>query len=758
MLLVEHSYKQRVHIDIEGIVQGVGFRPFVYKLASTLKLHGYVRNNSKGVVIEVQGKQEVLKDFVKQLTISYPPLSRIDTLEKKEISLQEEKGFEILFSTATQATAMLPPDIALCDACAQEFDDKSNRRYQYPFMNCTDCGPRFSIIKALPYDRKNSSMEPFLMCQECQLEYENPNNRRYHAQPISCYKCGPQLYFESFQTSNNEGKLSAMEATCKAIESGEIVAIKGIGGFHLVCDASNDESVKKLRKRKNRERKPFAVMFTDLKSIEDVAILTDEEKELLQSAQKPIVLVKKRENNLLSKVVAPNIDIIGVFLGYTPLHKILLEKLSVPLVATSANISDAPIMTSEMQIGEHLSHVADAMLFYDREILNACDDSIVMVQGEERLLIRGARGYMPRSFPLKEQSKKKILALGANQKNSIALAFAKSVVISPHIGDLNSLDAVEYFKRMLGVFEALYDFVPDVIVCDKHPAYETRLWAKEYVQKHSNVQLLEVQHHYAHTMACMHEKNLHEEVLAFCFDGTGYGDDGTLWGGEVLLATPQTYQRIYHLQEFALLGGEKAIKEPSRVALSLLFATYTLDEIKSMKTQLVKSFSKQELQSFYTMYIKNINTPKSTSIGRLFDGVYALSNHLEKLDFEGESGMILEKEAQKSQTEQSYTFTFEGDSITFDGVVKGILQESKTEEIAEKFMNTVVEMIIRVAREYKNHPLVFSGGVFQNRVLLEKVIQACKKEKREYYIQNETPINDGGIAFGQLYYALNYKG
>jgi len=757
-LLVEHSCKLRVHIDIEGIVQGVGFRPFVYKLASSLELHGYVRNNSHGVVMEVQGEQKAIKSFVQQLSISHPPLSRIDTLQQKEIALQEEKGFEILLSTTSQATAMLSPDIALCDACAKEFEDSSNRRYHYPFMNCTDCGPRFSIIKSLPYDRKNSSMKPFLMCKECQLEYEDPNNRRYHAQPISCYKCGPQLYFENFQTSFKEEELSAIEATCQTIEMGGIVAMKGMGGFHLVCDARSDMSVEKLRKRKRRERKPFAVMFADEKSIEEVAILHDKERELLQSVQKPIVLVQKRDTALLSAAVAPNIDVLGVFLGYTPLHKLLLEKLSTPLVVTSANLSDAPIMTSETQIRKHLSDVADAMLFYDREILNACDDSVVMALGKESVLVRGARGYMPRSFPLKEQSEKKILALGANQKNTLALAFAKSAILSPHIGDLNSLDAVEYFKRMLGVFEELYNFVPDVIVCDKHPTYETTIWAKEYVQKHPQVQLLEVQHHYAHAMACMHEKNLSEEVLAFCFDGTGYGDDGTLWGGEVLLATPQKYKRIYHLQELALLGGEKAIKEPSRVALALLFATYTFEEIQAMQTPLIKSFSKQELQSFYTMFTKNLNTPKSSSLGRLFDGVYALSGHLDRLDFEGESGMILEKEAQHSQTDKSYSFAFEGESITFDGIVKGIMQEKRSEDIAEKFMNTVVEMIIKVAREYKKHPLVLSGGVFQNRVLLEKVIQACKKEKRAYYIQSETPINDGGIAFGQLYYALNYKG
>ena len=390
----------------------------------------------------------------------------------------------------------------------------------------------------------------------------------------------------------------------------------------------------------------------------------------------------------------------------------------------------------------------------DREIINACDDSVVMSVEDTSIMLRLSRGYAPKSFYTPKTTTKKILALGANQKSTITLAFENNIIVSPHIGDLNSLDAFEYFVRTLDTFKRFYDFEPDVIVCDKHPGYETTKWAKEYVAKNKNVELIEVQHHYAHALSCMAEYNLDEEVLAFCFDGTGYGDDGALWGGEVLRATTRSYERAYHIKEFSLLGGEKAIREPRRVALSLLIEYFTKKEILEMDNALVNSFTQEEVNTFYLMYDKGINSPKSSSVGRLFDGVYALSGHLQSLGYEGESGLVMETSAQKKTTSESYLFSIENDSINIKKMLVEILKEKNKNIIASKFINTIAKIIVNISMKYPDLAVVLSGGVFQNKVLLQKVIRAFKKNGIRYYIQSKIPINDGGISLGQAYYAL----
>jgi hydrogenase maturation protein HypF len=601
-------------------------------------------------------------------------------------------------------------------------------------------------------------MGAFVMCDACKKEYEDPKSRRYHAQPTSCYDCGPKLEFIDM-TNGEKNFHDPIDATIKKIQEGVSVAVKGLGGFHIVCDATNEAAVMKLRRDKHRPTKPFAVMFQSLREIKKVAKLSKKEEELLLSQERPIVLVTKKPNSLLAKSIAPNIDKIGVFLAYTPLHELLLEALKAPIVATSANISDEPIITKESDIIKKLPLVVDAILTHNRAIVNACDDSVVMSVNEEPVYLRLARGLAPKSFYLANPSKKRILALGANQKNTLAFAFDKQLVLSAHIGDLNSIEAFGYFTKTLETFKRIYDFEPDVIVCDKHPRYETTLWAKEYVASHADVELIELQHHYAHALATMAEYNCQRDVLAFCFDGTGYGDDKTLWGGEVLIASPQEYKRVFSLQNIYLLGGEKAVREPRRVGLALLFENYSFDTILKMQHPLVESFTAQELKTLYRMFEKKINTPKSSSIGRLFDAVYALSGFVDELGYEGESGLIMETLAKKSRVKSSFRYEIDGDKICYKPMIEEILKESSAENIAAKFINTLSKIIIEIAQRYPDLPVVLSGGVFQNRLLLAKVSKALERLGREYLVQHQSTLNDGSISLGQAYYAVKkYEG
>ena len=754
-LSAESTFSNRLKIEVSGIVQGVGFRPFVYQLAQKYSLHGWVLNNGEGVIIEVQGDKASSAEFLKNLKLSPPPLSRIDTLISLEIETKEDDTFRIIESTSTDVSTMVSADISMCDDCRKEMRDPHNRRYKYPFINCTNCGPRYTIINTLPYDRKYTSMHDFEMCSKCKAEYEDPSNRRFHAQPISCYNCGPKLHISELMQENKAQEKKLIAEFAKCILDGESVALKGVGGFHIVCDATNEVAVKKLRVNKHRPTKPLAVMFKNITAIKKVCSLTKKDEELILSKERPIVLVCKKKGANIASSIAPNIDKIGVFLAYTPLHELLLSKLNRPIVATSANISGEPIIREEKELFKKLPLVVQTALTNDREIVNACDDSVVMSVEGESLILRLSRGFAPKSFYTTKTNGKIILALGANQKSTMTLAFDNHMILSPHIGDLNSLEAFEYFLRTLETFKRFYNFEPDVIVCDKHPKYETTTWAKKYVAQNENVELLEVQHHYAHALSCMSEYNLEKEALAFCFDGTGYGDDGTLWGGEVLRVTPQSYKRVYHLQTFSLLGGEKAVQEPRRVALALLFECYSFKEIMQMKDIVVNSFNENELQTYYLMFQKNINSPKSSSIGRLFDGVYALSGYLENLGYEGESGLIIERDSLRFKSNASYSVSLENGVVEFKDMIEEIINEKNKKLIASKFLNTLTKMMVEISKKHPRLPVILSGGVFQNKVLLQKTIRAFKANGIKYYIQNQTPVNDGGISLGQAYYALN---
>lgn len=741
---------QRLQLEVTGIVQGVGFRPFVYQLALKHSLDGYVLNNGSGVVIELQGYKASLKECIQELKEKKPSLARIDTIETKELVLGAADGFFILKSNQTDAITMVSPDMSLCQDCKNEMNDPTNRRYKYPFINCTNCGPRYTIVNSLPYDRKNTSMQNFEMCEACREEYEDPLNRRFHAQPISCYECGPTLRFTKENVEQNH-----IEKFVSLLHNGRTLALKGLGGFHLVCDATNENAIRELRENKNRPTKPLAVMFKSIDEIREIAHLSVKDEELICSKERPIVVVRKKENNYLAPSIAPNIDRIGVFLAYTPLHELVLEQFSKPMIATSANMSDAPIITNEKELFEKLPLVIEDALSNDREILNACDDSVICSVGDEHIFFRQARGFSPQSFYTDKVNTKKILALGAHQKSTITLAFDEHIIISPHIGDLNTLESFEYFLKTIETFQRFYNFKPGLLVCDMHPEYETHKWAKEYIRLHPEVELVEVQHHFAHALSCMAEYNLDEEMLAFCFDGTGYGDDGTLWGGEVLRVTPNGYTRVYHMQEFSLLGGEKAVKEPKRVALALLFELFTKEQVLEMDNELIHSFSDEEIHNYFLMYSKALNTPRSSSIGRLFDAVYALSGNLENIAYEGESGLVVERYAQEYPSQEKYLYSVNDGVIEYKEILLGMLQEKDKILIASKFINTLSHIILELSLKHLELPVLLSGGVFQNKTLLEKTIKLFKEHKIRYYLQNKTAINDGGISFGQAYYALH---
>jgi len=743
-------------LAISGVVQGVGFRPFVYQLADRYKLKGYILNNTAGVTIEIEGAQEVVDAFMNALQNELPPLARIDTLLSKDSTYVGHTCFEILQSeTENVKSVLVSPDIAICDKCLDEMQDPGNRRYAYPFINCTDCGPRYSIIETLPYDRPNTSMHSFAMCEACRDEYTDPLDRRFHAQPISCPNCGPTLrLLDTSAKVLGEGE-NAIIQTVEAIKKGNIVAVKGLGGFHLICDATNTHAVAELRARKQRPAKPFAVIFSNIKTLKESADISPEEAEEITSKEKPIVIVPKRPQSTLSDLVAPGIDRLGVFLPYTPLHHLLLETLAVPLVATSANRSDEPIIRNSSELLDKLGSVVDLVLDHDRDILNANDDSVLQMAGDEKITLRMARGYAPKSIKLPFKSTKKILAVGANQKNTITLVFDDTLIMSPYIGDLNSLEAFEYFERTLQSFKRFYDFEPEVIVYDKHPEYMTTKWAKELKTDHPLLESIEVQHHYAHLLAGMAEFQLDGEVLGFAFDGTGYGDDGTIWGGEVMIADSQHYDRIYSFAPFRLLGGEKAIKEPRRSALSLLFETYTLDEIHLLKLPLLKQFSEVEINILYHAWKQGVNAPLNSSMGRLFDAVASFADIVHVSSFEGESGLVMEQYVDERIT-KSFPFDIDNGIINLQPMVQAMIKMEDTKEIVSTFFNTVTEIIFQIAAMHPALPLLFSGGVFQNKVLVEKISRRCREENRTYYFQNETAINDGGIALGQAWYALHH--
>lgn len=741
-----------VSIQIKGIVQGVGFRPYVFNLAHKYDIKGWVNNDEKGVNILLYAKEENIQNFINELKINPPKLAKIDSIEIEKITnIKEYKSFEIIESTSSNnKSTIVSPDMSICDDCINEINDNSNFRFNYALTNCINCGPRYSIIKTVPYDRCNTSMADFILCDKCEEEYKNPSNRRYHAQPVACEKCGPSLKLYNQNSINIYNNIEAIKETANLIDKGYIFAIKGLGGFHLVCDATNDETIKRLRNLKCRPNKPYAILFKDIKSIKYYTLLTSKEEEVLNSKEKPIVLVDVSKNSLLSPYINPNVEKLGCFISYTPLQNLLFRYLKNPIIATSANLKDEPIIRTKEEIFEKLGNIVDFVLDYNREIVNACDDSVIQIVEDNIIKLRNARGYAPTSIKVKKAINKKVLSLGANQKSTITLAFENNLISSPHIGDLSTIDSVEYFERTIETFKNFYDFKPEILVCDKHPNYESTKYALKMKEKEPNIEIVQVQHHYAHILSVMAENGLENDVLGFAFDGTGYGDDGNIWGGEVFIANRKEYKRIKHIKYFRLLGGEKAIKEPKRVALSLLFDNFSLDEILLLDNPVVKAFEQNEIKMLYTMWEKGLNAPLTSSIGRLFDAISSFANILHVQTYEGETGLQIEQNYDKCITD-TYTYTIKNEEIDLSCMIKEIVKDSDKKLICSKFINTIVEIILDISNMYKDYPVVVSGGVFQNKTILSLLIKRFKQVDKVLYFNKEVPSNDGGISFGQAY-------
>ncbi len=739
----------RRRLLVRGTVQGVGFRPFVYRLAQANRLTGSVANTPAGVVIDISGERARLERFLQQLTAEAPPLAQIDAVTVEDLPFTDQhRNFRILASHDKSLTeTLVPVDVTLCGDCEQELMDPENRRFQYPLNNCTNCGPRYTIIRALPYDRATTAMAPFPLCPDCRREYENPQDRRFHAEATACPVCGPHL---NLITAAGEPITMAepLMLAAEMIRQGQIIAVKGIGGFHIVCDAGNAAAVAQLRRRKERPDKPFAVLVRDVTMAEEFGCFDDHSRALLTSLQRPVVLVPNR-NRLPGDVTGP-LDRIGLFLPYSPLHLLLLQRLDRPLVATSANIADEPVITAGNILRDRLGTVVDAVLDVNREIINGCDDSVVTNAAGQTLMLRRARGYAPAAIKLPGTLTRRVLAVGAGLKNTIALGIHEQAILSPHIGDLEGVGAEDYFQRTIATFKRLYDFEPELILCDKHPGYFSSRWAAR-----QQVPVQTVQHHHAHALSGMVAcgLGLDAEILAFCWDGTGYGDDGSLWGGEVLHCSYRDYERRYQLRPLRLLGAEQAIREPRRVALSLLFDLYG-EEALALDNPCLRSFSPEEARVLLQMHHRRLNAPVSSSIGRLFDAAASLLGICHQLTFEGQSGMLMEKYYDRT-CDLCYGFVLGNDGvIDVQPALEALLRESDPVRGVTGFINMLVDMVMRIMEREGRHEALLTGGVFQNTRLVQALLTQGEKRNFRLHIPQKVPVNDGGIALGQIAAAL----
>ncbi len=761
---------QRLCLKIRGVVQGVGFRPFLCGHASRLGLIGFVRNTSDGVIVEVQGPPERLREYRQVIADESPPLSVIKEIEVHKIALGAETNFRIDEShSQAGSTTYVPPDTSTCEDCLLELFDPDDRRFRYPFINCTNCGPRFTITKTLPYDRSNTTMAVFEMCIACRREYEDPSDRRFHAEPNACAACGPMLTFRAPDEPEVLGE-NALLAAQLTVASGGVIAMKGIGGFHLVCDATNDSTIAKLRTRKGRIDKPFALMCRDISTAEKLVEIGDAERLLLTGSQRPIVLLKKKSNAELSGLVAPGNQFLGVMLPYSPLHYLLLNPAQPELkhldvlVMTSGNLSDEPIATRNSEAFERLGSLADAFLIHDRDIFVPADDSVMRISDEQELPIRRSRGYAPMPIDL-PFSIGRVLAVGGEIKNTFCLTKDDCAVMSQHIGDMENLETLQAFERSIDQISKLFQVEPAIIACDKHPLYLSSRWAKETAQKHfPNLKdLIEVQHHHAHIAAVMAENGLSgdDKVIGFAFDGTGYGDDGAIWGGEVLLADYAGFERAAHLQYFPLPGGDASIKKPYRAALCYLKHA-GIDWNESLAC--VAACTENERNLLETQLEKNLNVVPTSSMGRLFDVVAAIAGVRQTITYEAQGAIELEAALTASEV-GSYTLRIAKNSDASPGpvqigisdliveVVRDVLGKVSIAEISGKFHNAVADLIVNLSINLRErtrlNTVALSGGCFQNIALLERSLAGLRGNGFEVLTHRLVPPNDGGLALGQ---------
>ncbi|CUS35151.1 carbamoyltransferase HypF [Candidatus Nitrospira nitrificans] len=780
---MKHLLAQRLRVEVEGTVQGVGFRPFVYRLAHELELTGWVLNTRNGALIEVEGESRAVETFLQRLQADAPVTALIETMSVRVIPALGDKGFSIGRSAeAGQRVLVIPPDLAACEDCRRELHDPRDRRFRYPFLTCTQCGPRYSLLTAIPYERSNTTMAGFELCSACRADYETEADRRFHAEPIACPLCGPRLCLWDEQGHEIAGPQEALRQAHSMLDQGLIVAVKGLGGFQLWVDAQSEKAVRRLRERKRRPEKPFAVLFPSVDAIRGYCLLTSEEEALLRSPQAPIVLVRKRRDAVLAESVAPGNPYLGVMLPATPLHHLLMASPQRPMVATSGNRSEEPIVTDEREALVRLKGIADALLVHDRPIARPVDDSVALVvpgkaqsvDGERTkqpradvMILRRARGYVPQSIRWNDDvadrtAQGPILAVGGHLKNTVALLTGNRVVLSQHLGDLSTMEADKAFRQAVKDLQRLLEVTPRAIACDLHPDYRSTGFARELVATLS-VPLIPVQHHHAHVVSCMAEHRLGGEVLGIAWDGAGYGGDGQVWGGEFLIVDYRQFTRFTSLKPFRLLGGEAAMKEPGRSAAAVLWELMG----EKMPAHELPSWNvpRDQREKFAGVLKSGIASPWTTSMGRLYDAVAALTGLCHHASFEGQAAMAVQFAAeQEAEAGGAAVAGYPMDlmpctspdtkwMIDWRPMVGAMLDDlrrgCRPEHIAARFHAGLAAATVRVAQAAGLPRVALTGGCFQNRLLLSLVRRQLEEAGFAVYSHALVPPNDGGLSLGQ---------
>lgn len=758
------SAQQQVRraVRVHGVVQGVGFRPFVYRIAHEERLAGSIGNDTDGVTIEIEGSDQHVEAFLRRLRGEAPPLSRIDQVDVREVPVTGEAGFYIVSSAIKgQVSTGIPADAATCPDCLRELLDPNDRRYRYPFLNCTNCGPRFTITRRIPYDRPQTSMAVFPMCPACQAEYDDPLNRRFHAQPNACWQCGPHVWLESPDGSVVPSE-DPIQDTIERLLVGEIAAIKGIGGFHLAVDATNEQAVTLLRERKQRYGKPLAVMVRDLEAAHRLCALAPEEESLMQRPSRPIVLARARVDNGIAPAVAPGIPWLGLFLPYAPLQHLLFADPRVrALVMTSANLSEEPIAIDNSEARTRLGAIADFFLMHNREILQRCDDSVAAVVDGAPQLIRRARGFVPIGVELPIASAP-LLAVGGHLKNVFTLARGRFGYQSQHVGDLENLTGLEFFRESLAHLMRTFEVEPRAVVHDMHPGYLSTSWAREWAAEH-DLPLIPVQHHHAHIAACMAEHRLDSPVIGLSLDGTGYGTDGKIWGGEVLICRVESFERFGHLEYVPMPGSDAAVREPWRMAFAhLVGAGFSQDEAREMTRA-----SAQESRLVARMIERDLNSPQTSSLGRLFDAVAAVVLKRRKVGYEAQAAVELEGvaidepdridghdyvlEHLKDETNPG-AFILKTGSM-WRAAVKDLRRGVPAKQIAAEFHAGVAEGFVAAAASARDHTgitqVAMSGGCMHNRRLSRLLREGLEKKGFQVFAHRNVSPGDGGLSYGQ---------
>jgi hydrogenase maturation protein HypF len=742
------------------MVQGVGFRPFVFSLAKRRSLRGQVFNNTTGVLIDVEGESSTIEQFITEIKSDPPPLSLIESVERSnDLDLANYTDFHIVESDSSgERFIPISADIATCQDCLRELFDPRDRRYRYPFINCTNCGPRFTIIEEIPYDRANTTMRDFEMCAECRAEYDDPRNRRFHAEPTACPACGPQAYFADLNgreiTPGTAHSEDIFQQSRRLILDGRIIAIKGIGGFHLACDALNGEAVGRLRSRKYREDKPFAMMATSIDVIRRYCTVSEAEEKLLLSERRPVVLLARKPDSIIPRAIAPGVNSLGFMLPYSPLHYLLFEGFDRPLVMTSGNVSDEPICYEDTGVLDRLERIADNFLLHDRRIHIRTDDSVARVFADREMLLRRSRGYAPAPIKTAFKFEQEILACGAELKNTFCLTHEKYAFVSHHIGDLENLETLESFKQGIEHFKRLFNLRPEIIAYDFHPEYLSTKYALSLGEHLTKVR---VQHHHAHIASCMADNGIEGEVIGVAMDGLGFGSDGQFWGGEFFAADFVDAERIAHLEYIPMPGGAKAVREPWRMAAMYLHRAMG-DDFLNLDLPFVQRMDSRAWAAIHKMAQTGTNSPKASSMGRLFDALSSLVGLRDVVNYEGQAAIEFETIADRGCADHYEFQTAAGGSIIkADAVIRraveDLLDGVPPAMVSVKFHNGVAGLIASTARRIRDERrlsrIVLSGGVFQNMLLLERTSQMLRSSGFEVFTHSRVPPNDGGISFGQ---------